>query len=231
MKLELAYQPDLVKGEVSGSITGVGIQASPTSYSVAVLVEPSSGESIGMDLNPTEGTIPVAFAIPFALDTIDPAKSYVVTAEIVDGTTTWENTTGVPVITQGNAISDIQVVVTPVVPAPSPTPVPAAPAESGGDATPALLLIIIALIVGAIGFFLWSRSKQESPTPGPGDAAAGAAAASAVDATAADAGQAADDASATVAEAPASGDGEPPADAPDEPPVADDPGGAGSPRA
>ena len=115
VKLELAYQPDLVKGEVSGSITGVGIQASPTSYSVAVLVEPSSGESIGMDLNPTEGTIPVAFAIPFSLDTIDPAKSYVVTAEIVDGTTTWENTAGVPVITQGNAISDIQVVVTPVV--------------------------------------------------------------------------------------------------------------------
>ena len=163
--LDLSYQPDLVKGEVTGAITGVGIQASPTSYSVAVLIEPSTGESLGMDLNPTEGVIPVGFGIPFSLDTIDPAKSYVVTGEIVDGTTTWENTTGVPVITNGNAISDVQVVVTQVAAAPSPSPSPIAPPESGaGDATPALLLVILALILGAIGFFLWSRSRNESPS-------------------------------------------------------------------
>ncbi len=126
-----------------------------------------------MDLNPTEGVIPVGFGIPFSLDTIDPAKSYVVTGEIVDGTTTWENTTGVPVITNGNAISDVQVVVTQVVAAPSPSPSPIAPPESGaGDATPALLLVILALILGAIGFFLWSRSRNEPPSepePSPAD--------------------------------------------------------------
>ena len=112
--LTLNYQPDLVKGEVSGSITGVGIQLSATAYSVAVLIEPSTGESLGMDVNPTDGKIPAAFAVPFSLDSIDPAKAYVVTGELVDGTTTWENTTGVPVITNGNAISDVQVVVTQV---------------------------------------------------------------------------------------------------------------------
>jgi hypothetical protein len=127
-----------------------------------------------MDLTPTAGVIPVGFGIPFSLDTIDPAKSYVVTGEIVDGTTTWANTTGVPVITNGNAISDVQVVVTPVVAAPSPSPSPIAAPESGvGDATPALLLVILALILGAIGFFLWSRSRNEPPSetdpPTPAD--------------------------------------------------------------
>jgi uncharacterized lipoprotein YbaY len=163
--LALAYQPDLIKGEVSGSITGVGIQLSTTAYSVAVLIEPSTGSSIGIDVNPTNGTVPVPFAVPFSLDTIDQAKSYVVTGEIVDGTSTWENTTGVPVITNGNAISDVQVVVIPG--APSPTPVQP-PAETGrGDVSPAILLTIVALIVGAIGLYLWSRSRQEPP-PGRG---------------------------------------------------------------
>lgn len=169
--LVLAYQPDLVKGEVSGSITGVGVQLSPTAYSVAVLIEPSTGESLGLDVNPTDGKLPVPFAVPFSLDSIDPTKAYVVTGEIVDGTTTWENRTGVPVLTNGNAISDVQVVVTQVsVPSRSPG---ASTAPSGrGDVTPAFLLLLIALIVGAIGLYLVSRSRRQPPAgPGAPDAA------------------------------------------------------------
>ena len=169
--LTLAYQPDLVKGEVSGSITGQGIQLSATAYSIAILIEPSTGESLGMDVNPTDGKIPTPFAVPFSLDSIDQAKTYVVTGELVDGATTWENSTGVPVITNGNAISDVQVVVAQVV-APSPSPEPS-PSESGrGDVTPAILLMIVALIVGAIGLLLWSRSRRQPPTAGDPAAAA-----------------------------------------------------------
>ena len=165
--LVLAYRPDLVKGEVSGTITGVGITPSAAAYSVAVLLDPSTGESLGMDVQPTNGEVPVPFSVPFSLDTIDPAKDYVVTGEISDGAQTWANTTGVPVITKGNAISDVQVVVTAVA-APSPSPSPAPEETGGGDARPALLLVILALILGALGLFLWSRSRNQPPPGEPG---------------------------------------------------------------
>jgi uncharacterized lipoprotein YbaY len=169
--LVLAYRPDLVKGEVSGSITGVGITPSATAYSVAVLVDPSTGDSLGMDVQPTNGKVPVPFSVPFSLDGIDPARDYVVTGEISDGAQTWENTAGVPVITKGNAISDVEVVVTAVV-APSPSPSPAPGETGGGDATPAFLLVIVALVLGAIGLFLWSRSRNQPPPGEPGSPSA-----------------------------------------------------------
>ena len=120
LTLVLAYRPDLVKGAVTGNITGVGVTASAEAYSVAVLVDPSSGESLGMDMNPVGSGLPATFSIPFSLDTIDPAADYVVTGEVVDGAQTWENASGVPVITKGNPIAEVQVVVTPVAPSPSP---------------------------------------------------------------------------------------------------------------
>jgi hypothetical protein len=79
------------------------------------------GESTGASPEPVK-LVTIRDPVAGVSYTIDPAKSYVVTGEIVDGTSTWENTTGVPVITNGNAISDVQVVVIPG--APSPTPVP-----------------------------------------------------------------------------------------------------------
>jgi len=170
--LVLAYRPDLVKGEVSGTITGVGITSSATAYSVAVLLDPSTGESLGMDVQPTNGKVPVPFSVPFSLDSIDPARDYVVTGEISDGAQTWENSAGVPVITKGNAISDVEVVVTAVV-APSPSPSPAPAETGGGDTTPALLLVILALVLGAIGLYLWNRSRN-GPPPGESGPASGA---------------------------------------------------------
>jgi uncharacterized lipoprotein YbaY len=172
LALVLAYRPDLVKGEVTGAITGVGIQPSADAYAVAVLLDPATGDSLGMDVEPAGGQVPVPFGLPFSLDQIDPAKDYVVTGEIVDGPQTWENSVGVPVITKGNAIADVQVVVSEVVaPSPSPTPAPGGGAE-GSDPGPAILLVILALIVGGIGFYLWSRSRGET-TDGGGGAGAG----------------------------------------------------------
>jgi uncharacterized lipoprotein YbaY len=232
--LTLAYQPDLIKGEVSGSITGVGIQLTATAYSVAVLLEPSTGESLGMDVNPTDGTIPTPFAVPFSLDTIDPAKSYVVTGEVVDGSVTWANTAGVPVITNGNALSDVQVVVTPVA-APSPSPLTSPDSSGRGDVTPAFLLLLLALIVGGIGFYLVTRSRRQPPA-GPQspdaatvaespDAAAESAdgattAAESPDAAAAGA-ESPDGSTAPPADSPAPEDGEP-APGPDAEPASED---------
>ena len=40
----LVYQPDLLKGEVTGQITGVGVQLVPGSYSAAAIVRVDTGE-------------------------------------------------------------------------------------------------------------------------------------------------------------------------------------------
>lgn len=208
LALVLAYRPDLVKGAVTGNITGVGVTASAQAYSVAVLVDPASGESLGMDMNPVGSGLPTAFSIPFSLDTIDPATDYVVTGEVVDGAQTWENDAGVPVITKGNPIADVQVVVTPVV-APSPSPGIGAAEETGpSDSGPGLLLIVIALIVGGIGFYLWSRSRSTPP-------AAPAAALAAE--------PAADTATEPAGEAPGEVTAEPPAEAASEEPPTEEP--------
>ena len=45
--------------------------------------------------------IPIDFSVLVDADTIDPTHSYALFATIVDGTTTWQNAVGEPVITGG----------------------------------------------------------------------------------------------------------------------------------
>ncbi len=44
VKITLDYRPDLLKGAVTGQITGVGVQPSTDAYSMAILVDPATGE-------------------------------------------------------------------------------------------------------------------------------------------------------------------------------------------
>ena len=143
--ITLTYRPDLLKGAVTGQITGVGIELSPTSYAMAILIDPTSGETLGIDAQNVVDGLPVAFSVPYAITDIQPTQDYVVTAEVGDDGQTWRNAAGVPVITNGNPKTAIQVVVTPVVvaspspsPSPSPTPSPACrrrPNRAGRAAT------------------------------------------------------------------------------------------------
>ncbi|MEO8230286.1 MAG: YbaY family lipoprotein [Chloroflexota bacterium] len=169
IELVLSYRPDLVKGEVTGSLTGADITPTEAAYAVAVLTDPPTGQSLGMDLLPTVGSIPVPFSIPFALSGIDPATDYLVGAQIVDPDWTWQNQAGVPVISRGNPISDVQVVVAlAAAAAPSPTPSPSlgqAPPAPSGDIGSGIVVLVLALITGAAGIVLYDRSRLDPGRP------------------------------------------------------------------
>jgi uncharacterized lipoprotein YbaY len=178
--ITLGYRPDLLKGAVSGQIAAVGVQLSPTAYSMAVLVDPATGESLGIDVKTVEDGLPVAFVIPFTITDIQRTNDYVVTAEVGDNGSTWRNLAGVPVITKGNPTSGVQVVVTPVaapLPSPSPSAAPApvpVPEESGGGF---LTWIILIAIIAAIAAFLIARGRDSTDSADGGMAAASAVAA------------------------------------------------------
>ena len=175
--ITLDFRPDVLKGAVSGQITGIGVQTSPTAFAMAVLVDPATGASLGIDVKTVDQGLPVAFSIPYSIADIQPTVDYVVTAEVGDSGTTWRNAAGVPVLTKGNPKTAVQVVVTEVsTPAPSATPVPtpgpsAAPTpESGrtGDANLLPLILLIAVAV-AVAAFLVARGRgtPDTPTPEP----------------------------------------------------------------
>lgn len=167
LSLVLAYRPDLVKGEVTGSLSGAALRPTDAAYAVAVLIDPGTGQSLGMDLLPMVGALPVPFSLPFPLAAIDPARDYLVGARIVDAERTWQNEAGVPVITRGNPIADVQVVVAAAV-APGPSLGPGPPAGGpGGDLGPGIVLLVLALIVGAAGVFLYDRSRSDGGGPPP----------------------------------------------------------------
>jgi uncharacterized lipoprotein YbaY len=177
VEITLSHRPDLLKGAVTGQITGVGVAASPTAYAMAVLVDPRTGESLGIDVKTVTDGLPVAFAIGYTITDIDPTNDYVVTAEVGEGAATWRNAAGVPVITNGNPKSGIQVVVTEVVaPSPSPSPTPAAtptPAPTPDETTGSGLLpwIVLIAIVAAVAAFFIARGRGQTdelpPAPAP----------------------------------------------------------------
>jgi len=188
--ITLAYRPDLLKGAVTGQVTAVGLAPTATAYSMTVLVDPATGESLGIDVRNIGAGLPAAFSVPYAITDIQPNQDYVVTAEVGDEGQTWRNVAGVPVITNGNPKSGVQIVVTPVAVAPSPspsaTPSPApsaAPAPDRGrsDDSNLLGIIILIAVIAALAAFLIARgrnSTDEFPPPTTdGEAATGDAAA------------------------------------------------------
>ena len=173
------FRPDVLKGAVSGQITGIGVQPSETAYGITVLVDPSTGDSLGIDVKTVDQGLPVAFSVPYSIGDVQPTADYVVTAEVGDSTGIWRNAAGVPVITKGNPKAGVQVVVTQVsTPVPSATPVPtpsAAPIETGRGGDDGLLpVILLVAIAGAVAAFLVARGRgnPDTPTPDPATAAA-----------------------------------------------------------
>lgn len=173
--VNLASRPDVAKGEVTGSVTGVGITLQPDASSVTVIIDVDTGASIGVDLTrPT--SLPAPFAIPFAVSDLQEGGTYVVQAELTNGDETWANAAGVPVITNGNPLSGVQVVLAEVAqpspspsatPLPTPAPSPAPGTDSGLDGGTLLLPIIIIVALIALGGFLLARSKDEEPPTPP----------------------------------------------------------------
>ena len=157
--ITLSYRPDLLKGAVTGQITGVGV--APSAYG---LFDGRARRSRHRQLAgyrcqvSVAAGLPVAFSVPYAITDIVPTNDYVVTAEVGDASTSWRNAAGVPVITKGNPKSGIQVVVTEVaVPSPSPTatpsasPVPAPAPDVTSSGNLLTWIILIAIIRGDRG--------------------------------------------------------------------------------
>ena len=179
----LSYRPDAAKGEVTGSVTGVGITLEPGATAVTVLIDVDTGLSLGVDLT-YPGKLPAPFAIPFGVSDLQEGGTYVVQAEVTNGSQEYANAAGVPVITNGSPISGVQVVVSEVAaPAPTATPAPSAPPapedDRGiGSGNLLLPLIVIGLLV-LLGGVLLARSKDDDTTPPAGTAASAGSAAAA----------------------------------------------------
>ena len=166
--LALDFRPNVLKGEVTGGITGVGITPSAEAYSAAVLIDAGTGETVGIDTQEAPGELPIACSIPFSPTEIDRAADYVVQASIVDGDAMWANTLGVPRHHEEQRVHghrrrrDAGRRGEPVAES-SPL---AAPADEGGllSMSPWLLLTIIALIAAIIWLLVSRRREPPRPT-------------------------------------------------------------------
>ena len=162
VELKLVYIADVLKGAVSGTITGVDIELGAEAFSAAVLVDLSSDTRIGIDIQPSPAGVPIPFTVPFDPATINPATSYVVTAAIVDEPERWTNPAGVPVITNGNPLTDVTVPVASILP------------PSNEEALRAPLIVVLLLGLAAIGIVAYMRSRSRTalePAALPADTA------------------------------------------------------------
>jgi uncharacterized lipoprotein YbaY len=165
LTLALTYRPDVLKGDVTGSISGVDIQLGTEAFSAAVLLDLSTDTTVGIDVHLQPGQTPIRFAIPFDPAKIQQTTDYVVGAAIIDEPNRWENRQGVPVITKGNPISDVTVPVSAVV--------AATPADDGRSA---LVIVLLTLALLAVAVFIYQRSKASEAERAAAAAAAGDAA-------------------------------------------------------
>jgi uncharacterized lipoprotein YbaY len=165
LTLALTYRPDVLKGDVTGSISGVDIQLGTEAFSAAVLLDLTTDTTVGIDVHLQPGQTPIRFAIPFDPAKIQQTTDYVVGAAIIDEPNRWENRQGVPVITKGNPISDVTVPVSAVV--------AATPADDGRSA---LVIVLLTLALLAVAVFIYQRSKASEAERAAAAAAAGDAA-------------------------------------------------------
>ena len=96
----LWYRSDVLEGEVSGIIIGTPAELSPNAFREVFLVRGDSGAVIAYDAQRVTSSESLAFSIPFLLEDIDEAVTYLVVARVTDGPLLWTGP-GVPVITQG----------------------------------------------------------------------------------------------------------------------------------
>jgi hypothetical protein len=125
---------------------------------------------LGIDVRTIDSGLPSAFSIGYTITDIAPNDDYVVTAEVGDGGAIWRNAAGVPVITNGNPKSGIEVVVAQVVaagaspspsasPTPSASPVPTTADELRQDRRPPPWIVVIVLIAAVAAFFI-ARGRE-----------------------------------------------------------------------
>ena len=91
---------------VTGSLTTPeGVTLTPQAVAIVTIVDqtaaPEAGVVIGQQRIDGPTAAPIDFSVLYDDTTIDPTHSYALFASIVDGSSTWENAVGEPVITGG----------------------------------------------------------------------------------------------------------------------------------
>ena len=131
VELPLEFRPDLLKAAVTGTITGVGLDAAkdPEAYGTALIIRVNTGETIGFQLiSPTGRRSRCRSRSRTTRPPSSPRRDYVSRGSIWDGTTLWNTDTSTPVLTKDNARNGVVMTVTAVPsPTPAPTAAPAAP--------------------------------------------------------------------------------------------------------
>ena len=95
-----------MNASVTGSLSyDEQIALTPDAVAIVTIVDQTAaadaGAVIGQQRIDAPAAIPIDFSVLFDAATIDPTHSYALFATIVDGTTTWQNAVGEPVITGG----------------------------------------------------------------------------------------------------------------------------------
>ena len=158
--LELVLQSDLLKGQVTGEISGTDVTLAGTGFAAAVVFDETSQVAVGTTVVPAPTGVPIAFSVPFDPAEIDAAAEYVVVAGIVEGESRWANRDGVPVITNDNPLTDVIVPVTAVTP----------PDESWGPFGLGWLgwLIVLGIIGAIVAVAIWYWRSRQAPPPDDG---------------------------------------------------------------
>ena len=162
--VRLTYRPDLLEGEVSGIITGAGPGLSDGAYYMSWIVDESTASILAFEQRLAGTDEPIPFAIPFAVADLDREAPYVVNAAVFDGDSSWTTEAAVPVITEGNPFTDVDLVVSPEptpTPSPTPSPTPIEPASGGGIDLIWILLAGVA-IGGLLAGVFWFLRRGDS---------------------------------------------------------------------
>ena len=160
--LDLVMQSDLLKGQVTGNITGSGITLAGDGFAAAVLIDRTSNENVGITVTPAPTGLPIPFSVPFDPGDIDDTAEYVVVAGIIEQDDRWANLEGVPVITDGNPLVDVEVPLTAVEPVP-------APAADNGPTILAIIVLLL-LVAGIVAAIVWYMRSRSTPPPDDGGA-------------------------------------------------------------
>jgi uncharacterized lipoprotein YbaY len=172
VELPLKFRPDLLKAAVTGTITGVGLDAAkdPDAYGTALVIRVNTGETIGFQLISPTGAIPVPFSVPYDPATVVPEADYVSRGSIWDGTTLWNTDTSTPVLTKDNARNGVVMTVTAVPsPTPAPTAAPAAPTPPppADNGVPWLWVLLAGIGILAVALLV-ARSRRDIGDEGEG---------------------------------------------------------------
>jgi uncharacterized lipoprotein YbaY len=164
VQLELEYRPDLLKGAVTGSITGtdLGPVTDPDAYGTSILIDTSTGATVGFQMITPIVAQPIPFSAPYDPSTIDPASIYVARGSVWTGSRLWNTPTGVAVITNDNPKSGVVLTVVPS----------SVTTEEAADGLPSwlpwlLLLAGIGIVVAIV--LVWRSRRAAETVDGPDD--------------------------------------------------------------